>query len=45
VLGGFIFLFYAYVNDGFTEENKKIVIMNLEEAIIYRFLKVKLLLN
>ena len=26
VLGGLIFLFYAYVNDGFTEEDKKIVI-------------------
>jgi hypothetical protein len=26
VLGGLIFLFYAYVNDGFTEEEKKIVI-------------------
>jgi hypothetical protein len=26
VLGGLIFLFYAYVNDGFTQEEKKIVI-------------------
>jgi len=26
VLGGLIFLFYAYVNDGFTQEEKKIII-------------------
>jgi len=31
VLGGFIFLFYAYVNDGFTEENKKIVISQAKQ--------------
>ncbi len=31
MLGGFIFLFYAYVNDGFTEENKKIVISQAKQ--------------
>ena len=31
VLGGLIFLFYAYVNDGFTEENKKIVISQAKQ--------------
>ena len=31
MLGGLIFLFYAYVNDGFTEENKKIVISQAKQ--------------
>ena len=31
VLGGFIFLFYAYFNDGFTEEDKKIVISQAKQ--------------
>ena len=31
VLGGFIFLFYAYVNDGFTQEDKKIVISQAKQ--------------
>lgn len=36
VLGGLIFLFYAYVNDGFTEEDKNIVISQAKQnQLIY----------
>jgi hypothetical protein len=36
VLGGLLFLFYAYVNDGFTQEDKKIVISQAKQnQLIY----------